>query len=102
MVTFLGEIKKELAKYGLVVTGASKYKLGYSEVYHIAAKGELWKSPLLDKLWPSQERGYVGMADAMHNDLYFLAPETTQEVVVDPGDNIKKVSYLIYVFGGGG
>ncbi len=102
MATVLDDIKRELAKYDLTVTGANQYKVGYSQVYHVAAKGKLWESSLLDKLWPSRERGFPGMADAMHDDLYFLAPETTEVVVVDSGDNIKGMSYFIFVFGGGG
>ncbi|MCJ7760625.1 hypothetical protein MUP59_05725 [Candidatus Bathyarchaeota archaeon] len=101
--TILDDIKQELAKYDLKVIGASRYTLGYSTVYHITAKGELWKSSLLiDKLGPSGTGNHRSMADAIHNDVYFLAPETTEIVVANHGDNIKKVSYLVFVFGGGG
>jgi hypothetical protein len=102
METSTGAIKRELGKYGLTVTGINKYSLGHHDIYHVAAKGHLYDSELLGRLWPSNAGGYPGMADAMHNDLYFLPPETTEIVVVDSGDNIKGVSYFVFVFGGGG
>lgn len=102
MTTIMDDIKAELSKYDLVVTGASKYKVGYSDVYHVAAKGKLWESELLGRIWPSRSGGSPGMADAMHNEIYFLPPESTQIVVVDSGDNVKGMTYLIFVFGGGG
>lgn len=105
MKGFIEDIKKELAKYDLKVIGWGKYTLGFSTVYHVTAKGTLWESNKLKELWelrPPRVGGYRGMADAMHGDLYYLAPETTEVVVADPGDNIKGLTYLIFVFGGGG
>lgn len=95
-------IKEELRKYGLVVIRASKHRFGWSTVYLVAAKGELWKSPLIDQLWTKGAGGYTDMVDIMYENLHTSAPETTQITIVDAGDNVKKVSYLIFVFGGKG
>lgn len=95
------EIQLELGKYALKILDYTEYTLGYSIVVHVTADGELWKSLLLDTLWDGKD-GFYGMALAMHSDLYYLAPETTQIVIVDPGDNIGKITYLLFAFGGGG
>ncbi len=99
MPSAMPDIKEELKKYGLVVTGSNWYKLGQASAYHVAAKGKLWESPHLASIWPAGDRGNPGMAEAMHSDLYNLALESTWIVVVDSGDNIKGVSYLIFIIG---
>ncbi len=101
MPSAMSEIREELKKYGLVVTGSNWYKVGQASIYHVSAKGKLWESEYLKSIWPEQTGAYPEMADAMHRDLYNLAPESTQIVVVGSGDNIKGVSYFIFVIGEG-
>ena len=95
-------IKLELEKYGLTVMAVSEFELGSSSVYHVTAKGRLWNSEHMNTIWPEHEDGYPGMATAMHNDIYYFAPENTEIVVVDSGDNIEEQPYLIFVAGSGG
>ncbi len=101
MPSAMSEISEELKKYGLVVIGSNWYKVGQASVYHVSAKGKLYESAHLETVFPQQTGAFPEMADAMHRDLHNLALESTQIVVVGDGDNIKGVSYFIFIIGEG-
>ena len=92
------EYQLELDKYGLKIRDVRTIRLYTSKIVIVTVDGELWQSKHLKTIWDGRG-GYPGMANAMHNDLRHFAPESTQIVVVDSGDNIKKRSYIMFVFG---
>lgn len=65
-------------------------KFGEGTILFVAIKGELYLSKF------EGEGGYPGMAERMHNDVYYLPPENTQFVVIDVGE-IKGISHVLVV-----
>jgi hypothetical protein len=95
-------IKQELARHGLKMTGANFYPLGTGLVAHVGAYGDLADSPFIKPKLEWGNNSYQNITNIMHDDLVYLAPETTEVAIVDPGDNKEGKTYLVFIFSDGG
>jgi len=92
-------IKKELARHGWKVQSITHQPFGTGDIFFVTIKGEIYTF-LKEKT--GGVGGYPAEAMWLHDDLYELAPETTEFVIVDTGEDVRQLAHILVIMSPGG